>query len=163
MLKNQRISIFNLVKWLTDRYIELEKKTLPNACKLLDLVERDNKQLAKIQLAGSLNEIEIDPEKIIEHNLFEYFSSADKKRLFSAVYKNEKLKVADHYFCQHAEKEMIVLTDTLSGNKKTLPAEMISINNDLINKINSKDANKIGFLSGLEYSRRYLNHLEASK
>lgn len=161
MINNQRISIFNVIKWLTERYVELEKETLPNACKLIGIVEKNNKRLVKVQLAGLLNEIEINPEKIIENNLFEYFSTADKKKLFSIVH-NNSLKISDQYFCYCSKKEMIVLTDKLSGNKKTLSVEMLSTNDDLISQLTSNDANRIGFLSGLEYSRKYLNHSEIS-
>lgn len=154
MSTDQRMKTFPFLKWLTARYLELEKKTIPHACKLIDIVNKNSKKLAKVQLAGSLNQIEIEIEKVIEHNLFEYFSSRDKKTLFSVAYNKEQLKLSDHFFCPETKKEMIVLSEIETGNRLTISAENLSTNDNLICQISSKDAKKVGFLSGIEYMKR---------
>jgi len=159
MSKSHRMPLFGFVKWLSNSYIELEKKTLPNACRLIGIITRNNTQLVQVQFSGQSHKIEIDPKKIIELNLFEYFSSVDKKKLFSLVYKQEQLILTDRYYCHESNNEMLVLTDISTGNKMTISAEMASANEPLIKKINSSDANKIGFLAGMNYIKKYFKNL----
>lgn len=159
MLKIQKISIFTAFKWLSEKYIELEKKTIPYSCKLGAAINKNNKQFIEIIFSGQSHAIIINAEKVIEQNLFEYFSPEDKKRIFSMVYKKEKLKLSDQYLCHETGKELIVLTDLLTNNRMTISVELSSVSMDLIDKLNSRDANKIGFLSGLEYIKKSLSHL----
>lgn len=154
MLKDQRSSILNFIKWVAEGYIRLEKKTLPNPCKLIGVTNRNNKLLAQIQLAGQSHLIEVEPEKIIDQNLFEYFSSRDKKQLFLMVYNKERFKLSDRFYYQKTGKEIVVLTDFVTGDKMTISASDLSVRSDLISQINSKDANKIGFISGMEYIKK---------
>jgi hypothetical protein len=163
MEKSQGTTIFSFIKWLAERYIQLERRTLPNPCKLVNVISKNNNHLVQIQLSGQSHVIEIDPKKIIEQNLFEYFSSQDKKKLFSIVYLKNQLILSDKYLCQDSNKEMVVLTDIITGNKITISAEMASLNGALISQINSKDANKIGFIAGMEFTKKYFNHLKASQ
>ncbi|TAK76901.1 MAG: hypothetical protein EPO11_03450 [Gammaproteobacteria bacterium] len=161
MLKN-RIAIFGLVKWLAEKYIELEKQTLPHPCKLNDILYRDNKPFAQVQFSGQSHEVEIELTLIIEKNLFEYFSSEDKKTLFSSIYQKENLQLADYYHCHETEKEIIVLAHKETGHRMTLPLEIAAINNNLIEQISSNDANRIGFLSGIAYAKKHLNSSKGS-
>ncbi|HLB42983.1 MAG TPA: hypothetical protein VJN02_09100 [Gammaproteobacteria bacterium] len=162
MLKYQRTSILNFIRWLTESYIKLEKKTLPNPCKLIGTTNKNDKLFVQIQLAGQSHLIEVEPEKIINQNLFEYFSSRDKKELFLMVYNKERLKLSDQFYNPETNEEMIVLTNLLTGNKMTISASDISIRSDLINQINSKDTNKIGFISGMEYIKKCFNYLKSN-
>lgn len=150
MIKNQRISIFRFFKWVSEKYAQLERETLPNICKIIGITNNKNSQLVKIQFSGQSLVLEINPIKLIELNLFEYFSTQDKKLLFSLVYK-KNLQISDSYYCKTTEKEMIILTDTISRNRLTLPVDAVSSNKILIDQLNPRDAQKIGFISGMNY------------
>lgn len=157
MPENHKLSIFTAIKWLTERYIQLEKRTLPYHCKVIGFIDRSGKKLAQVQFAGHSHIIDVDPQKLIDENLFEYFSPSDKKFIFSAVYNKERLKLTDRYYCQEKKVEMVVLTDVTTGNKMTLSAETVSSSMDLIEQINPKDANKIGFMSGVSFIKSIFN------
>lgn len=150
-MKNQRNTIIAFAKWLGKKYIELEKEVLPNTCKIAKIINHGVDQYVLVQFSGQSHTIEIDPKKIIELNLFEYFSSEDKKLLFSMVYNHYQLKLSDQYYCKNTNREMISLTDMLTKNKLTIPAETVSVNSEIIDKINSHDAIRIGFLAGMDY------------
>ncbi len=151
MPENQKISIFGAIKWLTNRYVQLEKRTLPYHCKIIVFVNRSGKKLAQVQFAGHSHILEMDPQKLIDENLFEYFSPPDKKLIFLAVYNKERLKLTDRYYCQEKKQEMVVLTDVTTGNKMTLSVETVASSINLIEQISPKDANKIGFMSGVSF------------
>ena len=120
---------------------------------MISVLSKYNKQVVQVQLPGQAHVIEISPEKIIEENLFEYFSTQDKKTMFSIVFNKNKLKVSDTYYCRDAGKEMLVLTDAINGDKMTIPASLLSLDFHLLEQVSPKEANKIGFLSGVEYAK----------
>jgi hypothetical protein len=82
MKKSQNNAIITFVKWLTEKYIELEKRTLPYPCKLIGIKYNQNQKLIQIQFSGQSHAIEVNIDIIIEKNLFEYFSPQDKKTPF---------------------------------------------------------------------------------
>lgn len=160
MSKDQRMPIFFFVKWLAERYMELEKKTLPYAFKLTGVNESNNKRLIKVQFAGTLHEQEIELEKLIDSNLFEYFHPQEKKILFSIFYDKERLNIVDQYFCATSNKEIFVLRNKITGNRTTISAEELSISKNLIAQLNPKEAKKIGYSAGTQYSKNILRLLE---
>lgn len=150
MTMNQKTSIFSFVKWLSTKYIELEKKTIPNPFKLSGVIEKNNRKYIKVEFSGQAHAIEIEPEVVVEKNIFEYFSAEDKKRIFSLVYNKENFKLSDKYTCDKTNRNMVILTEISTGHKMTLPAENICLDDNLLKQINSKDANIIGYISGTE-------------
>lgn len=157
MLKKQTASIFSFVKWLTSKYVELERDTLPYPCKLLGIITKDGTQVASIQFSGQSHTIEVPVSTIVDKNFFEFFSPHHKKQLFENVYSKIKLKLTDQFFCCTTNKQMITLTDIASDNKMTIPIEVASTNSNIVNQLNSTDANRIGFAAGIEYLK-YLSN-----
>jgi len=88
MYRNQKIGVFCFFKWLSEQYIQLERKTLPYSLKLgyfpdsRNFVLKNGKIFMKVEFSGQKDAIEIELSEIIEQNLFEYFSPADKKKDF---------------------------------------------------------------------------------
>lgn len=146
--------LFNWINWLTNKYVELERKTLPFPCKLQNIIKKEKKKFAQIQIAGQVHFLEVEVTSLIQKNLFEFFSPQDKKILFESVYHKENFYLSDYFYSSELEKEMVVLTEKLSGRKLTITVECASINNELIEQISSSDANKIGYLAGLETAKK---------
>lgn len=155
MLKNQSDVILNFVRWLSGKYIELERKTLPYPCKLAGFTYKKNVCYAQVQFSGQSHFVEIAPEIIIEKNLFEYFSPNDKKLIFYRVYAHKNLTLSDQYRCPNTDEEMVVLTDKITNGKLTLPVSRLSIDQNLLNQMEPVDSNRICFLSGIEFIKQF--------
>ena len=156
MEKNQN-SIIAFVIWLTEKYIELEKRTLPYPCKLTGTLFTPTEKLVQIQFSGQSHEIKINIESIIEKNLFEYFSPQDKKLLFAIAHNKERLILSDRFSCPDSNTELVTLTDIATGNKKTMTAYLACIDNNIICQMNAKDAKNLGFLAGIEQGKKIIN------
>lgn len=152
MTKHQA-NFFNFINWLTQKYIKLEKQTLPYPCKVIKVISKNNQKIVQIQLAGQSHIIEADSRKIIEENLFQYFSPTDIKKLFELAYDKRQLTFSDQYYCEETKKEMLVFTDP-AGNKISLAAQAVSFDEEFIKNINSADAHRVGFISGIEYIKK---------
>lgn len=150
MSHNTKISFFTWAKWIRDKYVNLEKQTIPHAFKYLSTREVDNKQIILIGFSGQTHTIELPLKQIIKNNLFEYFSSADKKLLFSLLHKNEKYLLSEVYKCQMSDKYLVVLTEIKSGHNMTLYAQEVSQNSELVERLSPKNINIISFLAGTD-------------
>lgn len=159
MLGTQLASFFTLFKWMAEQYLQLERKVLPYSCKVTAFIERNNQKLVQIQFSGHNHTLEIDIQKLINENLFEYFSPTDKKSIFSAFYQKTLLKMTETYRCPKSESEMIVFTNINTGNKLTCSASDFRPGNELFNQIDQKDAFKIGYISGIDHVRTNYMHV----
>ena len=160
MSKVKKIPFISFFNWVTEKYIELEKKSLPYPCKLIETIFKNNIPFVVVQISGQSHVIEIDPEKLIEYNLFEYFSTTDKKQIFYLANQKKYLRLSDTYSCNHTNQTIAVFTDTRTEKKISASIETLSMDNSIINQINSKDAYKIGFLSGIEHAKRLFNYIK---
>lgn len=155
MARRSTITIFALIKWFKNYYVSLEKDVLPFPCKLVGFTQKNGETFVKIEFSGQINTIEIEIKKIIKENLFEHFSPQDKKLMFQAFYKNEEqFQLTDHYYCRETKAEMVILTETLTGNKLTLPASAISDSNKFDEQVTKKDLKRISYISGVEYIKK---------
>jgi len=134
----------------------LEKKALPYPCKLIKIIEKQSELLAQIQFSGQSHVLEVDPKKIIDENLFQYFSPLDIKQLFEITYHKSQLVLSDTFFCQETNSEMLTFTNVITKNKITVTAENASLDKNLIKNISSLDAHKIGCIWGMEFIKKYL-------
>lgn len=146
-----KITKINFFKWITEHYIQLERKTLPYLCKFSGFTEKDGKVFAKVEFSGQFAAQEVELEKIIEQNLFEYFSPIDKKRLFQAFHNKDRYKLTDRYLCHDKKIEMVVLTDVITNHQITFPAHMIVSDNELIERISRQDVKRISFISAMDF------------
>lgn len=160
MSKNRNINIFYLLKWLSEQYIQLERKILPYPFKL-GCISDDNYfsikngiTHANVELSGQKDTFEIELSKIIEQNLFEYFSPKDKKQIFYAYYNKERFKLTDYYFCRENRTEMAILTDIATGNKKEVPAELVIDSDEFLEQLSRKDIKKLSFLSAMGHVKK---------
>ena len=157
MQKPQKVNLFQIFKWLSERYIQLEKQTLAYPCRLSYFdnnklfISKKGKVFVKIEFSGQKEIVDAELSQIIEQNLFEYFSPTDKKKIFSSYYNTEQFKLTDSYYCQEKKTEMAVLTEILTGHIITQPAYLISENEILLNQLSSKDIKKLSFLSASEH------------
>ncbi len=149
-MTNEPYSFLKIFRWFIEKYLQLEKSVLPFPCKLVNISGTYPKKLAQVQFTGHTHVIEIEVKQIINENLFEYFSAEDKKKLFAAVYERDRLKLAERHFCNYEKKEMAVLADIETGEKIEIPIDTLSANPELIELMHPVEANRIGFIAGLQ-------------
>lgn len=156
---SQKNTLANFFSWLSHTYITLERKAIPYPCKLIDMRYFMNDIYLEIQYSGLTDKIELNITKVIEQNIFEYFSPSDKKKIFQLAYNKTKLTLTDKYTCPTSGKDMFVLTDLIKQNKMTVDAEQVIKNENILNKLDPKSAYRIGSISANSIYKDILSKL----
>lgn len=147
MGKNEKISFANFIIWISNAYKSLERRAIPYPCKLTGIKLKAGITYLEIQYSGLTDNIELDINKVVEQNIFEYFSPADKKKIFYYLYNYNFLSMTDSFKCPETGKDLVVLTECITKNKMTLEASCISKDRSLLDKIDSNSACRIGGIS----------------
>ncbi|MCW5589860.1 MAG: hypothetical protein KIT27_09390 [Legionellales bacterium] len=84
LLNYEKKSKKNIFSRLFELYKNLEKKTIPHACRICDhnIKIIDNEIFVTVEFTGQMTTATLKLSTLITHNFFELFSSGDKKKLF---------------------------------------------------------------------------------
>lgn len=134
----------NLLAWLGQYYLSLEKQALGYPCRINKMLPNNS---VRVQFSGQIDTIDVEIQKIIDTNLFEYFSPSDKKLIFFKNFNKQQFKVVGHY-SDEKNTAMVLIEDLWTSEKIAIPASSLTSNNIAINKLSPGDANIIGFIAG---------------
>ena len=159
MINSSKEHLLNFFKNIFQSYNRLEQQALPNLCKIDGedhscFLKRNGEIFVKIIYSGNLNKIDASLDEILSGDFFEYFSSDDKKRLFSFYNNQESIQLKSSFYDYINGETKIFLEDIISGEKTEKTASEVMKDEKIQGQMSKKDIKKITWIFANDLFRK---------
>lgn len=165
---NSKTSLFaEYFNWIFKKYQSLQQHTLAatETFRIADIKQNKNGEYTlQVQIIGKATFFECTPHEIVTNDhLLEGFSKKDIRAItFYATQKikKPKYKILVQEFCENINKIVFKLGKQDSNEQINKTADEISLDKEMISKLNSEDAHLIGFTTAAETALREKAEME---
>jgi len=159
------IEYFN---WILRKYQEIQQPYTPDSFRIVDITHNKNgKCILKVQVIGKASIFECTPQEVASNDqLLEGFSKKDIRTITyfaTQEIKKPKYKILIQEFRESLNKMIFKLSAPSSAEPIEKTAEQISLDKDLISKLNAEDAHLVGYTTAAEQASREKEEMERLK
>jgi hypothetical protein len=162
-------SIFEYLNWLLKKYHEIQQQTQrADAFRIVEIKHNKlNECVVKVQMIGKATVFECTPHEIVANDqVLEGFSKKDIRTLTyfaTNEIRKPKYKILVQEFSDVLNKIKFKLGMRGSAEPVEKTAEQISLDKELLNKLNAEDAHLVGFTTATEQMLKEKEEMEKLK